>query len=76
MSLIKKSDLKNHLSAQNLTEIHLVHPQSQSDATGFAHEEAAGENPKVADPVENLLALPNTSRPDTAPIVAYKSAKA
>lgn len=76
MSLIKKSDVKNHLSAHHRTEIHLTHPQSQSDATGFAHEEAAGEDPKVADPVETPLDIPTTRQPEPAPIIAYKSAKA
>jgi hypothetical protein len=76
MSLVKKSDVKNHLSAHHRTEIHLTHPESQSDATGFAHEEAAGDDLKVSDPIENPVITPAPSRPETAPIVTYKSAKA
>jgi hypothetical protein len=72
MSLIKKSDVKNHLSAHHRTEIHLTHPQSQSDATGFAHEE---HESKSADPVQNPVITPTPSKPETAPTVTYKSAK-
>ena len=72
MSLIKKSDVKNHLSAHHRTEIHLTHPQSQSDATGFAHEE---DESKIADPVQNPVITPTPSKPETAPTVTYKSAK-
>jgi len=35
MSLIKKSDVKNHLSARRQNRIHIV-PVSQPDATGFS----------------------------------------
>ena len=76
MSLIRKSDVKNHLSAHHRTEIHLVRPESQSDATGFAHEEVAGEDPKVIDPAENPVITPTPNKPETAPIVTCKSAKA
>jgi len=74
MSLIKKSDVKNHLSAHHRTELHLAHHESQSDATGFAHEETAGEDPKVSDLVESPLDIP--SQPETAPIITSKVAKA
>jgi hypothetical protein len=36
MSLIKQSDVKNHLSPQFRTKIHLCHPVSQPDATGYS----------------------------------------
>lgn len=35
MSLIKKSDVKNHLSARHQNRIHIA-PVSQPDATGFS----------------------------------------
>ena len=76
MSLIKKADVKNHLSARHRTGIRLARPESQSDATGFAHEESAGEDPKVNDSVENPLNTPAPNEPETAPIVTSKSAKA
>ena len=73
MSLIKKSDVKNHLSAHHRTEIHLARPESQSDATGFAHEE---HESKMSEPVEEPVVTPSPSKPETAPVVTYKSAKA
>jgi hypothetical protein len=73
MSLIKKSDVKNHLSAHHRTEIHLAYPKSQSDGTGFAHEE---DESKIADPVQNPVITPTPSKPETAPIATYKSGKA
>ena len=36
MSLIKKSDVKNHLSPRYRTKIHLCPPVSQPDATGYS----------------------------------------
>ena len=41
MSLIKKTDVKNHLSPRHRTEIHLE-PAIQADSTGFPYEEASG----------------------------------
>lgn len=38
MSIIKKTDVKNHLSARHRTEIHLE-PAIHADATGFPHDE-------------------------------------
>ena len=73
MSLIKKSDVKNHLSAHHRTEIHLARPEGQSDATGFAHEE---NESKVSGPVEKPVITPTPNTPETAPIVICKSAKA
>jgi hypothetical protein len=79
MSLIKKADVKNHLSARHRTEIHLTRPESQSDATGFAHEESASEGPQGSESIENTLNIPNIptpSEPETAPIVTSKSERA
>ncbi len=38
MNLIKKSDVKNHLTAHRHNRIHLYQPESLPDATGFAGE--------------------------------------
>jgi hypothetical protein len=76
MSLIKKADVKNHLSTRHRTEIHLTRPESQSDATGFAHEESASEEPQVSDSIENTLNIPTPGKPETAPIVTSKSEQA
>jgi len=75
MCPIKKSDVKNHLSAHHRTEIHLARPESQSDATGFAHEETT-EDREVSDPIESPLDIPTPSQPETSPIITYKRAKA
>lgn len=45
MSLIKKSDVKNHLSPRHRTRIHLAAPASQTDTMGFS-----GEQSDVPDP--------------------------
>jgi hypothetical protein len=50
VSLIKKSDVKNHLSSRYRTKIHLCEPASQPDATGFS----------VAEP-DTIKAKPSTS---------------
>ncbi|MGO8932350.1 MAG: hypothetical protein ACLPLZ_06370 [Terracidiphilus sp.] len=39
MSLIRQSDVKNHLSPRFRTKIHLCQPESQPDATGFSAAE-------------------------------------
>ena len=74
MSLIKKADVKNHLSARHRSEIHLARPETKSDATCFAHEDSSSEDPKVTDSVENPPNIPGV--PDTSPIVTSKSVKA
>lgn len=38
MSFVKKSDVKNHLSAHHQKRIHLTPPVSQPDATGFSED--------------------------------------
>jgi hypothetical protein len=64
MSLIKKADVKNHLSARHRTEIH-IQPESQVDSTDFPHEDNAG----ATDSVEGSLKIANPSEPKTAPTV-------
>jgi hypothetical protein len=76
MSLITKSDVKNHLSARHRTEIHLARLESYIDATGFPHEQPESEYPKVSDPVENPLNDPTPSQPETTPVAIYKNARA
>ncbi|HMG86164.1 MAG TPA: hypothetical protein VK574_10485 [Terracidiphilus sp.] len=76
MSLIKKADVKNHLSARHRSEIHLARPESQSDATGFAHEDSTGGDSKVHDSVDNPLNIPTTPETDTTPTATSKSVKA
>jgi hypothetical protein len=66
MSLIKKADVKNHLSARHRTEIHLQ-PDSQADATGFPHDDNAGDDPKATESVKDSLKLSSRGGPETAP---------
>jgi hypothetical protein len=47
-SNIRQSDAKNHLSPRFRTKIHLCPPETQPDASGFAHEEPAGADTNVA----------------------------
>jgi hypothetical protein len=57
MSLIKKTDVKNRLSARHRTEIHLE-PAIQADATGFPHDQDAGEGPRGNDEPEHAASVP------------------
>ena len=76
MSLMKQGDVKNHLSARHRTEIHVARPESQSDATGFPHEESSGADPNVSDSVKSPVNISTPSEPDPTPIDTSKSAKA
>ncbi len=39
MSIINRTDVKNHMRPLFLSKIHLCEPQSQPDATGFSEPE-------------------------------------
>ncbi len=67
MSLIKKADVKNHLSTRHRTEIHLQ-PESQADATGFPHEDNTGDH-NATEPVDGS---PNPGGP-APPVIASKT---
>jgi hypothetical protein len=56
VSLIKKSDVKNHLSPRHRTEIHLCPPESQPDATGFSVEESGAVQTDASDSAKDLVA--------------------
>ena len=49
MSLIKKSDVKNHLSVRFRKEIHVDNQSSQPDATGFSEDEPEACNAIPSD---------------------------
>jgi hypothetical protein len=88
MSLIRQSDVKNHLSPRFRTKIHLCQPESQPDATGFSAAEPDAINATLSTFTEDFVAehsapdaaaapgghLPGSFRPET-PKVA-KSARA
>lgn len=72
MSLIKKTDVKNHLSARHRTEIHLQ-PAIQADATGFAHEESAGADVGENNSSENSASSSTAPERKPAEIVSPRS---
>ena len=57
MSLIKKTDVKNHLSARHRTEIHLE-PAIQVDVTALPNEQPVKPNPAEKMSNENRVNLP------------------
>jgi hypothetical protein len=85
MSLIKQSDVKNHLSPRFRTKIHLRQPESQPDATGFSAAEPDAINATESSFTEDFVAehsaldaaapgghLPGSFRPET-PKVAKRA---
>jgi hypothetical protein len=55
MSLHKQSDVKNHMSNRTRSQIHLIQPVSQPDATGFSEvEPGPAESPSVS-PAERTV---------------------
>ncbi len=60
MSLIKKSDVSNHLSRRGHKAIHLYQPASQPEATGFSSEEAE-------QAAKESHMQPNPGKPGTPP---------
>ncbi len=77
MSLVKKSDVKNHLSPRFRTKIHLSQPESQPDATGFSGAEPdtnqenratfskdfIAEHSSIAKPMKSVDLLTDSTRP-------------
>ena len=72
MSLIKKSDVKNHLSARHHSKIHLQ-PQSLEGAAGLALEEPAGADPEGINPLEGQLDIESSRGQQSVPIVTPKN---
>jgi hypothetical protein len=67
MSLIGKSDVKNHLSPRFRTEIHLCNPVSQPDATGYSVAEAVAIHATVLSFTEDFVAEHSVPRVAAAP---------
>jgi hypothetical protein len=88
VSLIEKSDVKNHLSTHNRNGIHLQHRASQPDATGFSGEQAGPadsnqsstvedtRNRSAADQQQNGPAKTGTDSSGIVMITDFKSARA
>jgi len=67
MSLIKQSDVKNHLSPQFRTKIHLCEPVSQPDATGYSEAEPDAITADPSHFAKDFVAEHSTSGVDVAP---------
>ena len=68
MSLIKKSDVKNHLSPRFRAKIHLCPLVSQPDATGYSVAEPGAIKAKSASFAEDFLAEHSSSGVTVAPL--------
>lgn len=73
MSIIKKTDVKNHLFARHRTEIHLQ-TAIQADATGFPHEEPVSD-PGESNSSENPVSSSNTPAQKPAEIVSPRTVR-
>jgi len=56
MSLVRQSDVKNHLSPRFRAKIHLCQPESQPDATGFSAAEPDAINATTSSFTEDFVA--------------------
>lgn len=68
MSLIKKSDVKNHLSSRHRRGLHLATPASQPDATGFSEEQSGGPDSDGGNVAGELLPQPGIVTPEARPL--------
>ena len=75
MSLIKKSDVKNHLSPRHHRTIHLVVPESQPDATGFSGEQSDSPDSNGGNLAGELLPRPGIATPEARPLEAEPELK-
>ena len=73
MSLIKKSDVKNHLSARRHKGKQPYRPVSQPDATGFSGVEPGRAESTTGHPIEDPLEQPSSDGPEILPIVIASS---
>ena len=67
MSLIKKSDVKNHLSARRRSRMH-PQPQRPADAPGAVHEELAGVAREGIAPLEGHVNIGSRRGQQSVPI--------
>jgi hypothetical protein len=69
MTLIKKADVKNHLSTRHRTEIHLYRPEEEPTVPGALEDASAGAAPAISD-VSNDPPIPaSPSGSETPPTV-------
>jgi hypothetical protein len=58
MSLMKKADVKNHLSTRHRHEIHLCRPEDQPAVAGVVEDGSVGVAPETNDPIRDPLNPP------------------
>jgi hypothetical protein len=75
MSILKKSDVKSHLSRHQSTRIHLHQPESQPDATGFSGEESGNKDSLAGNSMRESSEQPAPSGPGTASMAAESGLK-
>jgi hypothetical protein len=75
VSLIKKTDVKNHLSPRHRRIIHLVVPASQPDATGFSGEQSDGPDSNGGNTAGELLPQHGIAMPEARPLEAGSELK-
>ncbi len=75
MSLIKQSDVKNHLSPRHRTRIHLAEPASQPDATGFSEEQPDHTDALIRPATGESLPQPGIAVPAVDPLVSEPDLK-
>jgi hypothetical protein len=67
MSLLRKSDVKNHLSPRFRTELYLCPPKSQTHATSFPVAEPDATNTSLSAFAEDFIAEHSSPGKDLAP---------
>jgi hypothetical protein len=80
MNLIKKSDVKNHLSSRNHHGIHLHRPVGQPTATGLSGDQSGRADSSSGNVVETTPNIPSSSgptqvQPDSSHLVTIAESK-
>lgn len=68
MSLLRKSDVKNHLSLRLRTELYLCPPKSQTRTISFSLAEPDATNTSLSAFAEDFIAEHSSPAKDFAPI--------
>jgi len=67
MSIINRTDVKNHMRPPFLSKIHLCPPESQPDATGFSEAEPSVMNATQSEFSADFVAEHSSSSTSAAP---------
>jgi len=69
MSLVKKSDVKNHLSPRYHKDIHLCRPDIQQESTDFVVEDSGRAEMTIDQRIENALNQSGSASPEGTSLV-------